>query len=87
VPCTPCTALVFGVSVAERTILCTPANAAQVQRVVKSWPELHDLVQSLQAQNMFPGLRAVRITLTGSEEHVGKGLGALMPENAPEGLK
>lgn len=71
----------------DRTIPCTAENAAQMQRVVKSWPELHDLVQSLQAQDLFPGLRAVRITLTGSEEHCAKGLGALLPENAPEGRK
>jgi len=72
---------------ADRTIACTPENAAQMQRVVKAWPELHDLVQSLQAQDLFPGLRAVRITLTGSAEHCAKGLGALLPENSPEGLK
>lgn len=72
---------------ADRTISCTPANAAQMQRVVKAWPELHDLVQGLQAQDLFPGLRAIRITLTGSDEHVAKGLGALLPENAPQARK
>lgn len=71
----------------SRTILCTPENAAQMQQVVKAWPELHQLVQDLQAQEMFPGLRGLRITLTGSAEHCAKGLGALLPENAPEGRK
>lgn len=72
---------------AEKTIACTPANAAQMQRVVKAWPELHALVQQLQAQDLFPGLRGLSITLTGAEEHVAKGLGALLPENAPEARK
>ena len=72
---------------ADRTIPCTPENAAQMQRVVKAWPELHELVQSLQAQDLFPGLRAVRITLTGSEEHCARGLGALLHENAPTAPK
>jgi len=71
----------------RKTIRCTPENAAQMQQVVKAWPELHALVQGLQAQDMFPGLRALQITLTGSAEHVGKGLAALLPENAPEGRK
>jgi hypothetical protein len=71
----------------SRTILCTPENAAQMQQVVKAWPELHDLVQSLQEQEMFPGLRGLRITLTGDAEHCAKGLGALLPENAPQGRK
>jgi hypothetical protein len=70
----------------QKTILCTPENAAQFQRVVRAWPQLHATVLALQAQNLFPGLRAVEITLTGSEEHCAKGLGALMPENAPGGL-
>lgn len=70
-----------------RTILCTQENARDFQQVVKAWPELHDLVQGLQAQEMFPGLRGLRITLTGSAEHCAKGLGALLPENAPEGRK
>lgn len=68
---------------AERTIRCTPENGAQMQKVVRAWPELHALVQSLQAQDLFPGLRAVQITLTGSAEHCAQGLAALLPENAP----
>jgi hypothetical protein len=71
----------------SRTILCTPENAAQMQQVVKAWPELHQLVQELQAQEMFPGLRGLRITLTGDAEHCAKGLGALLPENASQGRK
>ena len=70
---------------AEKTIACTPANAAQMQRLVKAWPELHALVQHLQAQELFPGLRGLSITLTGSDEHVARGLGALNLENAPGG--
>jgi hypothetical protein len=65
-----------------RTIRCTPENAAQMQQVVKNWPELHNLVKSLQEQNLFPGLRNLQITITGSETTCAKGLGALLPENA-----
>lgn len=66
----------------KRTIHCTPENAAQMQQVVKNWPELHALVKSLQDQNLFPGLRNMQITIFGSAEHCAKGLGALLPENA-----
>ena len=69
---------------ATRTIRCTPDNAREMQQVVKNWPELHALVQSLQAQDLFPGLRGLTVTLTGPESFVGKGLGALIPENAPK---
>lgn len=71
----------------EVTIRCTPDNGAEFQRAVRAWPELRALVQSLQAQDLFPGLRAARITLTGSPEHCAKGLAALNPENAPEARK
>lgn len=67
-----------------RRIRCTPENAAHMQKVVKNWPELHSLVQSLQTQNLFPGLRALEITLTGSENSCAKGLGAITPQNGPE---
>ena len=69
---------------ATRTIRCTPDNAREMQQVVKNWPELHALVQHLQAQDLFPGLRGLTVTLTGPESFVGKGLGALIPENAPK---
>lgn len=66
-----------------RVIRCTEENVKEFRQVVKAWPELYDLVKGLQEQNLFPGLRAMQITLTGSAEHVGKGLAALLPENAP----
>lgn len=68
---------------AEKTIRCTPENAAQFQQVVRAWPELHALVQGLQADDLFPGLRGLQITLTGSAEHCAQGLDALLPKNAP----
>jgi hypothetical protein len=71
----------------ERLIRCTPENGAQFQQAVRAWPELRALVQSLQAQDLFPGLRAASIRLTGSAEHCAKGLGALTEENAPEARK
>lgn len=76
-----------GASSPSKTIVCTEENAAEFQKVVRAWPELHALVQGLQADNLFPGLRAMRITLTGSAEQRAQGLAALLPENAPEGRK
>lgn len=61
---------------ASRVIRCTADNAKQFQQIVKNDPELLNLVQSLQAQNLFPGLRAMTITITGSPEVLAKGLDA-----------
>ena len=69
----------------ERVIRCTPDNAPEFRDLVKRWPELNDLVRSLQAQGLFPGLRAMQIRLTGREEWVGKGVAAIQAENAPTG--
>jgi hypothetical protein len=65
----------------KKVIACTEENAAQVRQVVKQWPALHGLVAGLQAQGVFPGLRALQITLSGNEKVVGKGLDALTGEN------
>jgi hypothetical protein len=65
-----------------RTIRCTPENAAEMQRMVKNWPELHALVQHLQSQDLFPGLRALSVTLTGPESFLAKGIGAVNEINA-----
>ena len=69
---------------AKAVIRCTPENAAEMRDLVKRWPQLDGLVRDLQAQGMFPGLRALQITLTGPAEQVAKGLAGVMPENAPE---
>lgn len=71
----------------KRVIGCTPENAAQMKRVVQGWPQLHGLVKQLQEADLFPGLRAVQITLTGSAEFVGQGLDALDPEKRAESLQ
>ena len=63
-------------------IRCTPENGKKFQEVVKSWPELHELVKSLQDQDLFPGLRAMQIQLTGDEKTLSKGLDALIEKNA-----
>jgi hypothetical protein len=73
-----------GPAPATRTIACTPANAAQFQQLVKSWPELHALVQSLQAQDLFPGLRGLSATLSGPPDVLAQGLAAILPQNAPQ---
>ena len=59
-----------------RTIKCTAQNAPAMQNIVKTTPGLLALVQSLQAQNMFPGLRAMTVTITGTPATVAKGLDA-----------
>ena len=67
---------------ATRTIRCTPDNARDMQQMVKQWPELHALVQDLQAHNLFPGLRALSVTLTGPQTFVDGGIGAINQLNA-----
>lgn len=66
---------------------CTPENAPLVRAIVQSQPQLHQLVKDLQAANLFPGLRGLSFRITGSEKQLAKGLAALLPENAPEGVK
>ena len=60
----------------NKTIRCTESSAAQFRDLVKADPELSRIVQQLQAQNMFPGLRAMSITLRGSRELIEQGLKA-----------
>ena len=69
---------------ATRTIRCTPDNARDMQQMVKQWPELHALVQDLQAHSLFPGLRGLSVTLTGPQEFVAGGIGAINQLNAPK---
>ena len=70
----------------KRVIGCTPENAAQMNRVVKAWPQLHDLVKQLQGADLFPGLRAMQITLTGSADYVAQGLDALEPKKRAQAV-
>ena len=70
----------------KRVIRCTPDNAKAMAGVVKNWPELHALVQSLQAQGLFPGLRNLQITLTGSAAFTAKGLDAVNKINATKAV-
>ena len=66
----------------KRVIRCTPENAKEMAAAVKAWPELHALVQSLQASNLFPGLRALQITLSGDQTFTGKGLVGITDKTA-----
>lgn len=70
----------------ERVIRCTPENVGDMRALIKRWPQLDTLVHGLQGQGVFPGLRGLQITLTGSDEWVGQGLGAVAPENTPKGV-
>lgn len=62
----------------KRVIGCTAENAALVRDVVKAWPQLHGLVQQLQAAGIFPGLRALEFTLRGSPQFRAQGLQELL---------
>ncbi len=73
-------------AVKTKTIRCTPENARDMQQMVKQWPELHALVQHLQAQDLFPGLRALTVTLTGSEQFVAGGVAAVNQINATKAV-
>lgn len=67
----------------KRVIRCTPQNQKEMAATVKAWPQLHDLVKQLQEQNLFPGLRAMQITLTGSQTYTDGGLAAVRQITAP----
>ena len=69
---------------ATRTIRCTPDNAREMQQMVKQWPELHALVQDLQAHDLFPGLRGLSVTLTGAESFVAGDIAAVNQLNAAQ---
>lgn len=71
----------------KKTIVCTPENAPEFRALARRWPELGQLIDALKAQDLFPGLRAARITLTGDEKQIAKGLAGVCAENAPEAQK
>lgn len=58
-----------------------------MRAAIRRWPQLEAAIRQLQAQNLFPGLRALQITLQGSETWCAKGLGAIDFKNAPAGAK
>lgn len=70
----------------KRVITCTQANHKEMAAAVKAWPALFDLVQHLQSQDLFPGLRAMRITLTGDDQFLAQGLGAIATINATKAV-
>lgn len=45
------------------TIRATPENAPLMRKLVADWPELNNCIESLREQGMFPGLRAMTITV------------------------
>lgn len=67
---------------AQAVIGCTADNAAEFRAAIKRWPQLHGLVTGLQQSGLFPGMRCMQITLTGSPEFVGKGLAAIPLETS-----
>lgn len=61
----------------EKVIRCTEENAPEFKQALRDWPELGTLCRDLMAQGVFPGLRGLQITLTGTKEGVAQGLGAI----------
>lgn len=72
--------------VTTRRIACTPANAPAMRSMVQQWPQLHMLVQHLQAQNVFPGLRGLSVTLTGDAAFVAGGIDTINQLNASKAV-
>lgn len=66
------------------TIRCTEANAPEFRALVKAWPELGDLVAQLQAQDLFPGLRGLSVTLPATQPRQPGAVGALAAQIAQE---
>ena len=69
---------------AARTIRATPDNATEMRALVSRWPELDALVRGLQAQGVFPGLRALSVTMTGQPDWVGQGVAAVLDDGYPQ---
>lgn len=61
----------------KKTIRCTEDNLPEFKQALHDWPELNSLCRDLIAQGVFPGLRSMQITLSGSPEIVAQGLGAI----------
>lgn len=71
--------------VVSRVIRCTESNVADFRALLNGWPELKALVLDLQAQELFPGLRAMQVTLTGAPGWVTRGLAGLGSEGVAKG--
>ncbi|MDD0817199.1 hypothetical protein PSQ39_21370 [Curvibacter sp. HBC28] len=67
----------------KRAFACTRDNLPEFRAAVRRWPELDALVKDLHSSGYLPGLRAVRIELTGPSEVLAQGLGAIDFQNAP----
>lgn len=69
------------------TIVCTRENAAEFRDLIKSWPELGEVVEVLQEQNLFPGLRAMRVGFRSDVYDGANTVGALAEKIAQEAEK
>lgn len=70
-----------------RVFVPTPQTAGDFRAVIRAWPDLHALVQRLQADNLFPGLRGLQIAVTAAPERLAAGVVAALPQNAPQAPK
>jgi hypothetical protein len=61
----------------KKTIRCTEENLPEFKQALRDWPELSTLCRDLIAQGVFPGLRSLQITLTGTPKGVAHGLGSI----------
>ena len=44
-----------------KKIRCTPDNAPEFRALIAAWPELNGLVSTLREQDIFPGMRGMRV--------------------------
>ncbi|MBB3642597.1 hypothetical protein [Variovorax atrisoli] len=63
--------------IVKRVIRCNESNAPEFLAMVNRWPELKALVRSLRDAGLFPGLRGLQVTLTGTHAGVSEGLASV----------
>lgn len=65
-----------------RAIRCTPDNEPEFRALLQDWPEFRAYVKDLHAAGYLSGLRAMSITLTGTQNTVAGGVGAVRAARA-----
>ena len=76
---------------ASYAAVCAACHAADGNSTIAVNPSLAQqhpayLVKQLQGADLFPGLRAMQITLTGSADYVAQGLDALEPKKRSQAV-
>ncbi|WP_445287684.1 hypothetical protein [Variovorax atrisoli] len=68
----------------ERVIRCNESNAPEFLAMVNRWPDLKALVRTLREADLFPGLRGMQVTLTGTPAWVSEGLASVGADGGSE---